>query len=193
MRTYDRDNNQSDRGGRDRRSGGGNQREMYDAVCADCGNDCKVPFKPSTDKPIYCSRCFEKHDPRGEMPSRSRRESHGYDRDSRGGRRNQREMFKTVCDRCGEFCEVPFKPSGDKPVYCSNCFSNNKPGGTAAANTDELKEQIELLNSKMDELLKALKPIMPKKVISEDGEESIEFNEKKTIRATEKTESLSLK
>jgi CxxC-x17-CxxC domain-containing protein len=34
--------------------------EMFDAVCDNCGKDCKVPFKPSSDKPIYCSDCFEK-------------------------------------------------------------------------------------------------------------------------------------
>ena len=36
--------------------------EMFDAVCDECGKDCKVPFKPTSGKPIYCSDCFEKHD-----------------------------------------------------------------------------------------------------------------------------------
>lgn len=34
--------------------------QMHDAVCDDCGRDCQVPFRPSGDKPIYCSDCFEK-------------------------------------------------------------------------------------------------------------------------------------
>jgi CxxC-x17-CxxC domain-containing protein len=34
---------------------------MYDAVCADCGNACKVPFNPTGEKPVYCSDCFDKH------------------------------------------------------------------------------------------------------------------------------------
>lgn len=34
------------------------QREMYDAVCADCGRETKIPFKPRLDKPVYCSDCF---------------------------------------------------------------------------------------------------------------------------------------
>lgn len=33
-------------------------REMYDAVCAECGKETKVPFKPHLEKPVYCSDCF---------------------------------------------------------------------------------------------------------------------------------------
>ncbi len=36
-------------------------REMHKATCADCGNECEVPFKPSKDKPVYCRDCFRKH------------------------------------------------------------------------------------------------------------------------------------
>lgn len=35
-------------------------RVMYDAVCASCGAECKVPFKPREDRPVYCSECFAK-------------------------------------------------------------------------------------------------------------------------------------
>ena len=35
-------------------------REMFDAVCADCGKPCKVPFRPREDRPVYCSECFAK-------------------------------------------------------------------------------------------------------------------------------------
>lgn len=33
-------------------------REMFDAVCAECGKACKVPFNPTDGKPVYCSECF---------------------------------------------------------------------------------------------------------------------------------------
>ncbi len=33
-------------------------REMHDAVCARCGNDTQVPFKPTGARPVYCSDCF---------------------------------------------------------------------------------------------------------------------------------------
>lgn len=33
-------------------------RELHDAVCANCGAECKVPFVPNGDRPVYCSECF---------------------------------------------------------------------------------------------------------------------------------------
>ena len=43
----------------------------------------------------------------------------GYDR-------RPREMHKAVCADCKKECEVPFKPSGDRPVYCRECLSKRK-------------------------------------------------------------------
>ncbi len=43
--------------------GYGGSRQMHDAVCADCGNACQVPFQPTQDRPVYCSDCFSKHKP----------------------------------------------------------------------------------------------------------------------------------
>lgn len=37
------------------------QREMFPAVCAECGKETMVPFKPSNDRPIYCRECFQAH------------------------------------------------------------------------------------------------------------------------------------
>jgi len=43
--------------------------------------------------------------------------------DSRGGYGNsQREMFPAVCAECGKSTTVPFRPSGDKPVLCKECY-----------------------------------------------------------------------
>ena len=36
--------------------------------------------------------------------------------------RRPREMFEAVCADCGQAASLPFRPSGVKPVYCSNCF-----------------------------------------------------------------------
>ena len=36
-------------------------RELYDAVCADCGAPTKIPFVPRNDRPVYCNECFQKH------------------------------------------------------------------------------------------------------------------------------------
>ena len=34
----------------------------------------------------------------------------------------QREMFPATCARCGKQTQVPFRPSGDRPVYCGDCY-----------------------------------------------------------------------
>ena len=34
-------------------------REMFSAICSECGQTAQVPFQPRTDKPVYCSSCFE--------------------------------------------------------------------------------------------------------------------------------------
>jgi len=38
----------------------GLQRQMFPAVCAECGKATQVPFEPRGDKPIYCSDCYRK-------------------------------------------------------------------------------------------------------------------------------------
>lgn len=43
-------------------SGGGygrQDRQMYSATCAQCGQEAQLPFEPRTDKPVYCSDCFQ--------------------------------------------------------------------------------------------------------------------------------------
>ncbi len=35
-------------------------REMFASVCASCGAEAKVPFRPREDRPVYCSECFAK-------------------------------------------------------------------------------------------------------------------------------------
>lgn len=44
---------------------------------------------------------------------------------NRGGGRPQ--MHDAICDNCGKPCQLPFTPTGDKPVYCRDCFA--KMGG----------------------------------------------------------------
>lgn len=43
--------------------GFGGPREMHDAVCADCGKQTQVPFKPTEGRPVYCRDCFAKRSP----------------------------------------------------------------------------------------------------------------------------------
>lgn len=47
----------------------------------------------------------------------------GFRRNNFGG---PREMHKAVCSDCKQDCEVPFKPTEGKPVYCKECYSKHK-------------------------------------------------------------------
>ena len=40
--------------------GYGGQRQMFPAVCAECGQNTEVPFQPRDDRPVYCSDCYRK-------------------------------------------------------------------------------------------------------------------------------------
>src|SRR6185436_18727339 len=44
----------------------------------------------------------------------------------RGGGGGPREMFSAICGECGKPTQVPFKPRGDRPVYCSDCFAKRR-------------------------------------------------------------------
>lgn len=48
---------QQSRGGS--RGGSRTDREMFPAVCAECGKATTVPFKPSDDRPVYCKDCYQ--------------------------------------------------------------------------------------------------------------------------------------
>ena len=50
-------------GYRERRSFDSGPREMHKAICADCGKECEVPFKPTEGRPVYCQECYAKHRP----------------------------------------------------------------------------------------------------------------------------------
>jgi len=70
MGRFDRDSRPSG-GSRDNRGFGGGSRggfgrdagrptQSFPAVCAKCGKDCTIPFRPSAGRPVYCSNCFER-------------------------------------------------------------------------------------------------------------------------------------
>ncbi|TFG02035.1 MAG: DNA-directed RNA polymerase [Promethearchaeota archaeon] len=44
-----------------------------------------------------------------------------------GNNREPREMHKITCSDCGKEAEVPFKPDGERPVYCQDCYKKRRP------------------------------------------------------------------
>ena len=81
-------------------------------------------------------------------------------------------MHKATCSECNRACEVPFVPTGRKPILCSMCykkdgdFAPKKFGGSAYAEkrpykteyegTDSNAAQFKTINAKLDAILKAL-------------------------------------
>jgi CxxC-x17-CxxC domain-containing protein len=64
----------------------------------------------------------------GDFKGRSGGNGRGFS--SRGGFGNNfggpREMHKAVCSQCKKECQVPFKPTEGKPVYCKECYASKK-------------------------------------------------------------------
>ncbi len=49
-----------------------------------------------------------------------------HDRGDRDNNFRERSFTQVICSDCNKECEVPFKPSGDRPVYCKECFAKRK-------------------------------------------------------------------
>ena len=130
----------------------------------------------------------------------------GFGGNKFGGNRDRgnREvvMNDAICDECHKKCQVPFRPSGDKPVYCSECFGskressprssfdngprrdfNPRPqrdsGFVAAPKNDDVKKQLDAINIKLDNLIRTVelmsKPTAPKAT-------PVEVKVKKTVK-----------
>lgn len=76
----------------------------------------------------------------------------GRSRDSGRFKRKSPDMHEAICDKCKKKCEVPFKPTGDKPVYCSECFNKNEKSGSSGISSNQLEE----LNKKLDKIISLL-------------------------------------
>jgi CxxC-x17-CxxC domain-containing protein len=81
--------------------------------CKECGNDFVFTAgeqefyveKGFQNEPQRCKECRDK---------------------GKNATREQREMFTTTCANCGKEAKVPFQPTSDRPVYCSECFAAMK-------------------------------------------------------------------
>jgi CxxC-x17-CxxC domain-containing protein len=126
-----------DRGG----FGGGRDREdrpSFEAICAQCGSSCRVPFKPNGTKPVLCKPCFEKDG--GSKSGFRDRPSFGGDRGDRGPSR-----------------ERSF--GGDRPETRTLGDRDHKPSN--------LEIQVTRLEAKLDALIASLSPTAKKQKVHE--------------------------
>ena len=87
-------------------------------TCAECG--ASFAFTPE-EQEFFASKGYT-NEPKRCPPCRQARKERtgGY------GGRGQRQMFPATCAQCGKQTEVPFQPRGDRPVYCSDCYTKVK-------------------------------------------------------------------
>ena len=129
-------------------------------TCRDCGLDFSFTSgeqefyaqKGFTNEPTRCPSCRQARKANG-----GGRSSSGYSRDSyssggyddresygssygrssggysSGSSRGEREMHSATCASCGHEAKVPFVPRGDKPVYCSDCFQQQRQTSSRAS------------------------------------------------------------
>ena len=94
-------------------------------TCVDCGQ--QFAFSAS-DQQFYADRQFS--DPRRCPSCRAIRKASRDDSGpsgSGGGRYSgAREMFSATCASCGREAQVPFRPTGTKPVYCRDCYADRR-------------------------------------------------------------------
>lgn len=185
---------------------GSDRPQMHQATCDKCGKSCEVPFKPTSGKPVFCRDCFD----RNGNNSDSRRPSSGgrsFDRPSFEDRR----MYDAVCSSCGNDCKLPFQPSPDKEVFCSNCFEKKQNDSGDRRDSGERRErpsapredrnaQLDMVNAKLDKILKLLSPetdrvTMVEEVVEqapvEDTTELVVEAPKKKARVSKKTTAVS--
>jgi CxxC-x17-CxxC domain-containing protein len=116
------------------------------------------------------------HEPFGGYPGNVEDDFNGFDDARPRTRDSGPELYETVCASCGKKCEVPFKPSGNRPVYCRSCFNQNETGdfgnrresyahrGKSGDRSesrhgrggDSVAEELQRINKKLDRIIRAL-------------------------------------
>lgn len=103
-----------------------------DITCVECGHSFVFT---ASEQETYQQRGFM-NEPKRCFPCRSARKQRvgaggggGFGGRGRGdfgggggGRSDRGERHTVTCAECGKEASVPFKPRGDRPVYCGDCF-----------------------------------------------------------------------
>ncbi|HET9009734.1 MAG TPA: CxxC-x17-CxxC domain-containing protein, partial [Nitrosarchaeum sp.] len=82
-------NSRDERSSRDRYPRDERKSEMHTVTCSDCGDECQIPFEPKFNRPVYCSKCFQKNKPqesKDRYPRDERSSRDRYPRDERSSR-----------------------------------------------------------------------------------------------------------
>ncbi len=119
---------------------------------------------------------FERRNRAGGRDSRQKESSFGGGHPKMG-------LHQTICAQCGMSCEVPFKPSGERPVLCNACFNRDdrphrlshmgdsqriqsgrpersdrfeRSNAAARGGSDQVQKQLAMINAKLNKILELL-------------------------------------
>jgi CxxC-x17-CxxC domain-containing protein len=90
-------------------------------ICKDCGNSFDFSVR---DQQFYLEKGFENEPQRCRDCRSARKTQRPAGSGGFGG--GAREMFDATCASCGQQTTVPFKPRGDRPVYCRSCYTSQQ-------------------------------------------------------------------
>jgi len=97
--------------------------------CVECGQDFVYT---ASEQELHQSLGYQ-NEPKRCGPCREAKRMRKGDGGPRGGPRGggrgvggPREFFPAICAECGKEAQLPFKPRGDRPVYCSDCFAKRR-------------------------------------------------------------------
>jgi len=155
----------------DKKYGGGKSREerpagaaaeLFPATCSECGKSCEVPFRPSSDKPVYCSTCFGM--------KKSANESRGTNHQSDKGSNEHK------------------RPDVHKNHQEHHQSHNHATRGVGNDVITDLKRQITGLEVKLNRILDLINPAMPspKKASPERERTVVKEAPKKTVKPAAK-------
>lgn len=140
--------------GRNDRNDSREDKEMFSAVCAECGDNCEVPFKPTGNKPVLCRNCFRKENDRGDSDFRG---GDRRDNDRRGGDRNGG-------GRGGDRRDNEWRGPG---------HDSDRPGSDGGRKTmgegrsQHYDHEFQKLNDKLDKIMQRLTPVHTRDGIKE--------------------------
>jgi len=106
-------------------------------TCSDCGTEFVFTAgeqafyeeRGLTHPPTRCKSCRDARKAKAGAGGGRSGGGFGGGGGGRGPRPGGAQMYDAVCSNCGKETQVPFQPTGTRPVLCRDCFNAQKAGG----------------------------------------------------------------
>ena len=95
--------------------------------------DCSASFVfTESEQEFFAQKGFQNEPSRCPSCREARKNERGGGSYGSGGnyQSRERQMYPATCAQCGKETQVPFEPRGDRPVYCSDCYTQHRPAST---------------------------------------------------------------